>query len=71
MNWPFVGVAAIYGILCSLWAVGSSIYILPAMPDAFGWLKIASVAIVNFVGGVFLYCANPSGAWTRPPGGKP
>ena len=71
MNWPFIATCFVHGFLVALWTVGSSIYILPGMPDTWGWIKIASTAVTSFVGGVFLYTRNPSGAWTVTPGGKP
>ena len=68
MNWPFVFQCIIYGLLTGVWTVGSGIYILPGMPDAFGWLKLVASAAVSFVGGVFLFTRNPKGAWDSPPG---
>lgn len=70
MNWPFIGGAIIYGLLSALWQTGSSIYILDAQPSQWGWVKIGSAAAVAFVGGIFLYTRNPSGAWQAGPGGK-
>jgi hypothetical protein len=70
MNWTFIAGACCYGALSALWQTGSSIYILDAMPSQWGWIKIASAAVVAFVGGIFLYTRNPSGAWQIGPGGK-
>lgn len=68
MNWPFIGRTFIYGVLCALWQAGSSVYVLDKMPDQWGWVKIASAALVAGIGGIFLLTRDPNADWQVPPG---
>jgi hypothetical protein len=70
MNWPFVLRCAMFGFLWGLWQAGSSIYVLPSMPDGFTWLKIAAASVVAFVGGCLTYSRDPEAALKLTPGGK-
>ena len=70
MNWSFILTALAYGLLGGLWTAGVAIGAMDAAPSQWGWIRLVAGALVSFVGGIFLYTRNPSGAWNQPPGAK-
>jgi len=67
INWPYVIVCLIYGTLWGLAGMSGAVFVLGKMPEAFEILKIVAVGVSAFVGGVFTYQQNPSGAWNKAP----
>ena len=67
MNWPLIFTCIVYGLLWGLAGMCGAIFVLGKMPVEFELLKLIAVGVSAFVGGIFTYLQNPSGAWSKTP----